>query len=70
MYVYRDRNASAIADHAWTSHHGVNWEAKVLNVSDIICLLECWLMMNHPDGMNKRYISLSHLRLMTSLIII
>ena len=40
-------NASAIAEHAWTSHHDVNWEAKVLNVCDrwhVRCLLECCLM--------------------------
>ena len=50
MYVYyRDMNASAIAEHAWTSHHDVNWEPKVLNVCDrwhVRCLLECWLMTN------------------------
>ena len=63
MYVYGDMNASQIGEHAWTSHHGVNWEAKVLNVCDrwhVRCLLECWLMMNYLDVMNKKYISLSH----------
>ena len=68
MYI-GDMNASSIAEHAWTSHHGVNWEAKVLNVSDrwhVICLLECWLMMNHTDEI---YHSLIYLRLMTNWIL-
>ena len=50
MYVYyMEMNASAIVEHAWTSHHGVNWEAKVLKFCDrwhVRFLLECWLMTN------------------------
>ena len=44
-----EMNASAIVEHAWTSHHGVNWEAKVLKFCDrwhVRFLLECWLMTN------------------------
>ena len=34
--VSGDMNASAIAEHAWTNHHGVNWEeAKVLDMRDV-----------------------------------
>ena len=55
--VSGDTNASAIAEHAWTNHHGVNWEeAKVLDVCDRWherCLLESWHMMNHPERMNR-----------------
>ena len=50
-------NASAIAEHAWTNHHGVNWEeAKVLDVCDRWherCLLESWHMLNHPERINR-----------------
>ena len=42
------------AEHAWTSHRGVNWETKVLNFaisgSEMSTgRLECWLMMNHTE---------------------
>ena len=46
--------ASAIAKHAWTNHHDVNWEeAKVCDRCNERSLLESCHMLNHPERMNR-----------------